>query len=286
MNTARISSTRSLRAICLTLLLGIAAHSLTPANAGPPAEPTPNKDFAGTWRGKINGADLVWITDGRTWSTYIEGQPTPFITGTFEAANGHWKTTTAAGPLDEGPFHFIDADTISMTGKAGQEVIWKRAKGVPGNATPMKATQPSGPTMPATTGNQPSPLATSASAPVGPGILEDFVELRKQARAAAVGWNSAAELFRVDLWGAYGGSRLRLTGARFLFFSPAGAGNGGAGNGLEVRIEHDTIQTSAYRLETAEAPVAVPETVTLPDEAIRLFGIWPRLSIPTRCICN
>ena len=132
MNTARISSTRSLQTICLTLLLWIAAHSLTPANADPPADPsakpTPNKDFAGTWRGKINGADFVWITDGRTWSTYIEGQPTPFITGTFEAANGHWKTTTAAGPLDEGPFHFIDADTISMTGRAGQEVIWKAQK--------------------------------------------------------------------------------------------------------------------------------------------------------------
>jgi len=93
MNTARISSTRSLQTICLTLLLGIAAHSLTPANADPPADssaqPTPNKEFAGTWRGKINGADFVWITDGRTWSTSIEGQPTPFITGTFEAANGH-----------------------------------------------------------------------------------------------------------------------------------------------------------------------------------------------------
>ena len=53
MNTARFSSTRSLQTICLTLLLWIAAHSLTPANADPPAEPTPNKDFAGTWRGKI-----------------------------------------------------------------------------------------------------------------------------------------------------------------------------------------------------------------------------------------
>src|ERR1700733_5837253 len=283
MNTARFSSTRSPQTICLTLLLGVAAHSLTPANAGPPAEPTPNKDFAGTWRGKINGADLVWITNGRTWSTYIEGQPTPFITGTFEAANGHWKTTTAAGPLDEGPFHFVDADTISMTGKAGQEVIWKRAKGVPGNATPMKATPPSGQTtpasgqtMPATTGKQPSPSATSASVPIGAGILEDFVELRKQARAAAVGWNSAAELFRIDLWGAYGGSRMRPIGARFLFFSPAGGGNGGAGNGLEVRIEHDTIHTSAYRLETAEAPVAVPETVLPPDEVIRrLWDLAP-----------
>jgi len=271
MNTARISSTRSLQTIGLMLLFWIAAHSLTPANADPPAEPTPNKEFAGTWRGKINGADFVWVTDGRTWSTYIEGQPTPFITGTFEAANGHWKTTTAAGPLDEGPFHFIDADTISMTGRARQEVIWKRAKGVRGNSTPMKATQPSGQTMPATTGNQPFQSATSASAPVGPGILEDFVELRKQARAAAVGWNSAAELLRLDLWGAYGGSRMRPIGARFLFFSPAATGNG-----LEVRIEHDTIHTSAYRLETAEAPVAVPETVLPPDEAIRrLWDLAP-----------
>src|SRR5580658_3157046 len=287
MNTARISSTRSLQTICLMLLVWIAAHSLTPANADPPAGTpsgaTPNKEFAGTWRGKINGADFVWVTDGRTWSTSIEGQPAPFITGTFEAANGHWKTTTAAGPLDEGPFHFVDADTISMTGKAGQEVIWKRAKGVRGNATPMKATQPSGQTtpasgqtMPATTGNQPSSSATSASAPVGAGILEDFAELRKQARAAAVGWNSAAELFRIDLWGAYGGSRMRPIGARFLFFSPAGAGNAGAGNGLEVRIEHDTIHTSAYRLETAEAPVAAPETVLPPDEAIRrLWDLAP-----------
>jgi hypothetical protein len=281
MNTARISSTHSLQTICLTLLLWIAAHSLTPANADPPAGPTPNKEFAGTWRGKINGADFVWVTDGRTWSTSIEGQPAPFITGTFEAANGHWKTTTAAGPLDEGPFHFIDADTISMTGKAGQEVVWKRAKGVRGNATPMKTTPPSGGTMPATTGNPSLPSGTSASAPVGAGILEDFGELRKQARAAAIGWNSAAELFRVDLWGAYGGSRMRPSGARFLFFSPAGAGNtgagnGGAGNGLEVRIEHDTLHTSAYRLETAEAPVAVPDAVLLPDDAIRrLWDLAP-----------
>src|SRR5271154_5641136 len=193
MNPARVSSARSSQTICLTLLLWIAANALTSANAEPPAgssaEPAPNKEFAGTWRGKINGADLVWVTDGRTWSTSIEGQPAPFITGTFEAANGHWKTKTAAGPLDEGPFHFIDADTISMTGMARQEVIWKRVKGVPGKSTPMKGTPPSGQTvpasgqtMPATTGNPSVPSATSASAPVGPGVLEDFMELRKQAR--------------------------------------------------------------------------------------------------------
>jgi tetratricopeptide (TPR) repeat protein len=280
MITARFSSTRSLQ-IWLTLLLLTAAHSLTPAHADPPAEPAANKDFAGTWRGTINNIPMVWVTDGRTWSTSIEGQPAPFINGTFEAANGHWKTNTAAGPLDEGPFHFIDADTISMTGRAGQEVIWKRAKATQagGNAAPMKATapsgQPTGQTMPAT-GNPSSPSAASASTPVGPGILDDFTELRKQARAAAVAWNSAAELFRVDLWGAYAGSRMKPTGARFLFFSPTGAGNTGAGNGLEVRIEHDTIRTSGYRLETAEAPVAVPETVLLPDEAIRrLWDLAP-----------
>ncbi len=136
MNTARISSTRSLQTICLTLLLGIAAHSLTPAHADPPADPSakpkPNKAFAGTWRAKINmgGTDVpfVWVTDGQAFSTYIEGQPTPFITGTLEAANGHWKTKTAFAPLDEGPFHFVDADTISMTGKARQEVIWRRQR--------------------------------------------------------------------------------------------------------------------------------------------------------------
>ena len=132
----------------------------------------------------------------------------------------------------------------------------------------MKATQPSGQTMPATTGNQPVPSATSASVPVGPGILEDFAELRKQARATAVGWNSAAELFRVDLWALWWLSHAAHRHP-IPFLQPRGRGNAGAGNGLEVRIEHDTIHTSAYRLETAEAPVAVPETVLSPDEAIR-----------------
>ena len=79
----------------------------------------------------MGGTDFPRVDHGRpAFSTYIEGQPTPFITGTLEAANGHWKTKTAFAPLDEGPFHFIDADTISMTGKAGQEVIWRRAKGI------------------------------------------------------------------------------------------------------------------------------------------------------------
>ena len=140
----------------------------------------------------------------------------------------------------------------------------------------MKATQPSGQTMPATTGNPSSPSATSASAPVGPGILEDFVELRKQARAAAVGWNSAAELFRVDLWAllaarACGPAAHDSCSSALLLQETQGAGNG-----LEVRIEHDTLHTSAYRLETAEAPVAVPETVLAPDEAIRrLWDLAP-----------
>ena len=99
MNTARISSTRSLQTICLTLLLWIAAHSLTPANADPPAESRRRIRISqAPGEGKSTMSAFVWITDGRTWSTYIEGQPTPFITGTFEAANGHWKTNDGGRP--------------------------------------------------------------------------------------------------------------------------------------------------------------------------------------------
>ena len=43
-NTARLTSTRSLQTICLTLLLWIAAHSLTPANADPPAASSAKRD--------------------------------------------------------------------------------------------------------------------------------------------------------------------------------------------------------------------------------------------------
>ena len=284
MNTARISSTRSLPTICLTLLLGIAAHALTLANADPPADPsakpTPNKAFAGTWRAKIKmgGTDVpfVWVTDGQAFSTYIEGQPAPFITGTLEAANGHWKTKTASAPLDEGPFHFIDADTISMTGTARQEVIWRRAKGVRGNSTPMQATQPSGQTIPATTGNPSFRSATSASASGRAGHPGRFhgtsqASPRGGRRLELCGGTLSRRLVGRLWWLAHAAHRRAIP-----VLLPRWRRNAGAGNGLEVRIEHDTIHTSAYRLETAEGPVAVPETVLPPDEAIRrLWDLAP-----------
>jgi hypothetical protein len=67
MHAARISSTRSLRTIGLTLLIWIAGHSLTPAYA----DRTPNKEFAGTWRGKTT------VRIGRPKSRSLKSNATP-----------------------------------------------------------------------------------------------------------------------------------------------------------------------------------------------------------------
>ena len=296
MNAARIFSTRSLQTICLMLLLGIAAHSLTPANADPPADPsaaaTANKDFAGTWRGKINGADLVWITDGRTWSTYIEGQPRPFITGTFEAANGHWKTNTAAGPLDEGPFHFIDADTISMTGRAGQEVIWKR-KSSSGQCDADEGNPALRPNDSAVRSNDAGHHGESAV------CIGDFGQRSCQAgrpgRFRGTSQASPCGRCRLEfcggavsrrLVGRYGGSRMRPIGARFLFFSPAGARNGAQETGLRFgsSTTRSTPAPIVSKLPRRRSPF--PKQSFHPMRRSAVFGTWPRLSIPTRCICN
>ncbi len=283
MNTARISSTRSLQTICLTLLLWIAAHSLTPANADPSAEPTPNKDFAGTWRGKINNVPFVWITDGRTFSTYIEGQPAPFITGTLEAANGHWKTNTAAGPLDEGPFHFIDADTISMTGRAGQEVIWKRKRSSgqfdadEGDTAVRPNDSPS-----ATTGNQPFQSATSASASCRAGHPGRF---RGTSQASPHGRR------RLEFCG--GALSRRLVG-RLWWLSHAAHRR--AIPFLQPRCRGETgWRFGSSTTRSRPAPIAsklarrrspFPKQSFHPMRRSAVFGIWPRPSVPTRCICN
>ncbi len=255
MNAARFSSTLITGATCLTLLLGISAHSLTPANADPPVEPAPNKEFAGTWRGKINGADLVWITDGRVWSTYIEGTLAPFCARTFEAANGRfWKTRTARpARWTEGPFHFIDADTISMTGRAGgQKCIWKgRKRSSQAIATPMKATPPSGQTtpafgqtMPAATGNKPASGRRLRPANCRAGHAEKISWRRKQARGRRrlefCGGTLSCRLVG-RLWRLLYGQHIAV---RSLFFTPAGgarAGGQASRRGLD-RANGDTLQ--------------------------------------------
>ena len=146
----------------------------------------------------MNGKDVafVWVCDGTTFATFVEGQPAPFATGKFEVADGRWKTIPRTGQAEEGPFRFVNADTVGMTGRDGREVVWTRIKAPLG--PPPTGVHP--PTVVALKLNE-------RSAP--PGILDDFNALRRESKRVASAWNSAAEPFRVDLWGAYTNSRFQ-----------------------------------------------------------------------------
>ena len=121
-------------------------------------------------------------------------------------------------------------------------------------------------------------IAAPAALAQAPGIDKanandpnDWVASRHQAQAAAASWNPAAQLFRVDLWGAYSSSRFQPAGTRFLFFVP----NSNQA-GLEVRIENGNVRNSDYPLNLASTPHALPQTVLGPDDALRrLWDLAP-----------
>ena len=283
MNTARISSTRSLPTICLTLLLGIAAQCADPGNADPPADPsakpTPNKAFAGTWRAKIKmgGTDVpfVWVTDGQAFSTYIEGQPAPFITGTLEAANGHWKTKTAFAPLDEGPFHFIDADTISHDGNRRPRKSFGGVQKECG-AIRRRCRRRS---LPAKRFRQPRGirrfdrrLGPAPGRAGHPGRVPwNFAS--KPARRPSVGTlrrNSFA-----STCGALMVAGMCPTGAHSCSSAPLAQETLAQETGLRFGSS-TTRSTPALSPRNCRGPVAVPETVLPPDEAIRrLWDLAP-----------
>ncbi len=256
--------------------IGVSSVSLAPPEPGAATV----ADFAGNWRATINvngtNVPFLWIVMDGEFSTFVEGQAVPIATGVLEVRNGQWKTIPTTLPPDEGPFHFIDANTLSVTGKAGQEVIWKR-DGVPGGAPPNTGGTHQPPSAP-----PPQPpswvtnphsgadaasgaLQTSEAAEIG--LLQDFAKLRQRADSAASKWSADAKAFRVDMWGAYSSSRFDPDGARLLYFSPKSGGNG-----LEVRVQNSMLKTSAYALDLAAPPQPLPPSTLSAEKA--LLQLW------------
>jgi hypothetical protein len=266
MNRAGFLSAQRTPGIGLSLALFVSlVNFTTPAPADPAAQANADLPrFLGMWRATVkadgNNLPIVSTCDGRSFAMFVEGQSAPFAAGKFEIANGRWKTLPVGGASDEGPYRFIDADTVSMTGKNGQEVIWKRVKPPSGSHTPSGTQRPSI-----------SPLAQLDTQPTRPGLLQDFAALRKQSNAVAANWNAGAQLFRVDLWGAYSRSRFQPAGARFFYFVPKSDGGG-----LEVRFENNSSHSHPYPLDLNSSPEALPETVLSPDDALRrLWDLAP-----------
>lgn len=285
----RILSVRGLDAFAITFSLCLTLNGCsksaeadastqggTTIVAPPEASKATLGDFAGNWRATIsvNGTNLpfLWVVIGGEFSTFVEGQAVPIAYGTLEIANGRWRTVPTNLPPDEGTFRFIDGNTVALTGKAGQEVIWRRDGAAGGGAPPLPSTPPTPPTPPAIV-NSPANQTTAqfSAEAASPDLLLDFDALRQQAQAAAARWSADAQPFRMDFWGAYHKSRFVPAGARMLFFSA-----GQSSQGLEVRIENAMLKAIAYPLDLAAAPQPLPNDPLDAEDALRrLWDLAP-----------
>lgn len=260
MNGTRCGSAPWIFGVALATMFWITTATAPGAGGGGGGE-----NWTGAWRAtvNVNGTDVNFISVNGpdTFATFVEGQPVPFASGKLEMADGRWKTTPHAGPGDEGTYRFVDADTVSMTGRAGKEVVWKR----------IKVALPAGPPPGGVVVPPPAPVGGGGVAPAPAPDLNDFSAVRAAAKAMAGRWNGGALLFRADFWGAYKGSRFEPAGARLLYFSPRQNGAG-----FEVRIENGQTRGSRYTLDVGAAPQALPESALTPGEALRrLWDLAP-----------
>ncbi len=139
-----------------------------------------DSQIIGTWALSVPGQG-TWVLKFNANGTYQctnEGTNLPGHSGTFEAADGKWKTQSTAGTpwSDGGPYQFIDSNHVTMTGKLGTAVWIRRTTGPP-NSDKGKGS-----------------VSDTPGPPAGSALLSKIIPLVSQARELAKAWQKDAAL--------------------------------------------------------------------------------------------
>ena len=118
--------------VTLGLLATISYARFAFARVSPTTRPSDFSRLIGTWQATLmtNGSpvSLTWINreDGFTTTTPEANGPVIVGSGTFQAQDGVWQTTTLDGQGDQGVYHFMDPNNVVFEGEAGVVVVWTR----------------------------------------------------------------------------------------------------------------------------------------------------------------
>jgi len=132
MTRSSIRKLLNVTVVTLSLLATISYAKLAFAADSPTTQPSDLSRLVGTWQATlINGNTLVsltWINreDGYTTTTPESSGPVVVGSGTLQAQDGVWQTTTFDGEGDQGVYHFMDPNTVVFEGEAGVAVVWTR----------------------------------------------------------------------------------------------------------------------------------------------------------------
>jgi hypothetical protein len=86
----------------------------------------PDSSFAGNWETSATLPNGTWqwtfdiTADGR-YNLWLRRKDA----GTFQAANGQWRTTSSMQPADGGTYNFVNDSSVEMTGALGKG-LWTR----------------------------------------------------------------------------------------------------------------------------------------------------------------
>lgn len=137
------SSMRQLLNVTVVMLCLLATTSYARfafAGNSPTTQPSDFTRLIGTWQATLmtgsTPVSLTWINrnDGFTTTTPEANGPVVVGSGTLQAQDGVWQTTTFDGEGDQGVYHFMDPNTVVFEGEAGVAVVWTR-KLAPGETT-------------------------------------------------------------------------------------------------------------------------------------------------------
>jgi len=98
----------------------------------PTTQPSDSSRLIGTWQATLMTENhpisltLINRNDGYTTTTPGTNGPVVVGSGTLQAQDGFWQTTTFDGDDDQGVYHFMDPNTVVFEGEAGVAVVWTR----------------------------------------------------------------------------------------------------------------------------------------------------------------
>jgi hypothetical protein len=118
--------------VTLSVLATISYSRFALAGVSPTTQPSDFSRLIGTWQATLmtgsTPVSLTWINreDGFTTTTPEANGPVIVGSGTFQAQDGVWQTTTLDGQGDQGVYHFMDPNNVVFEGEAGVVVVWTR----------------------------------------------------------------------------------------------------------------------------------------------------------------
>jgi hypothetical protein len=140
MTQSSIRQLLTVTVVTLGVLATVSYAKFAFAADSPTTQPSDFSRLIGTWQATLMNGDtpifLTWINreDGYTTTTPEANGPVIAGSGTLQAQDGVWQTTTFDGEGDQGVYHFMHPNTVVFEGEAGIAVVWTR-KPAPGQTT-------------------------------------------------------------------------------------------------------------------------------------------------------